>query len=1136
MTSSDLSATRATSAWGTRPPARPGAATAGLVPRPAAGPAATPDIVSSVTGALPVVVSVTAVVVTRGGSPYLRRTLAAVRAQTAAPDTVVVVDADSGVSGQYPDLQLGDARFLAAPRARSFGEAVDAALAHVDAGTWLWLLHDDSAPAPDALAELLRAVEHSNAVAVAGPKQERWEPGTDPDPRDPFEPGTAGRLVEVGVTTTPLGRRMTGIDDDEIDQGQHDAREDVLGVGLAGALVRRSVWEELGGTDPEYGPFGDGLDLCRRARLAGHRVIVVPTAVVRHVQASLLGLRDRPGRRGTEARPDVETSYAARRHAQLHARLTGVPGPWVPLVALAMLVGAPFHAMFRLLVKQPALARDEIVVPLWTLARVGPVVRARRSARRTRRLPRRALRPLQGTWRQVLAERRDRRLARAEQRRTAWAPTDIERRELRQLAIRRRAGLAAAALVLVAFTAVVFGPLVGVLLSGGRLVGGGLLPASSTLGDVWRAATTGWVADGLGSPAPADPFVTALLPATLLVGGATQTAVNVLVPACFLAAGLGAWFAAGAMTRSLALRGWATLVWVGAPVLLAAVGSGRVGAVLAHAALPWAALAVVRALGLQRVDVVAPATPGTATPGATTPDPAPPASRAPGGSLVAAATAGLLFAVVVAGAPVLLPAGVVVLLVVALVAPRHRRYLALVPLPAVAVFAPFLVHVAQTWTVGGWRLLLADPGAPVASTPAEPWQLLLGAPVMPAPWFGLDGDGALDLLARWAPFLTGCLLAVLAVVAVVRGRRVAVAAWFVAAVGLATAVVAASTTVAPPVAGAPVTGWPGAGVSLVLLALLVAALAGAPTLPRRGAAPWRTGCVVAVAVLVTLAPLGGAASWTAHVLDRSHARVEALGATSEPVVPPVGRQMQSSPAQSRVLSLELADDGVVEYAALRADGPQAVDSSVVVHGARAGDPTAGEGPLPQVVAELTAGTSDDVASRLVGLGVGAVLVPASAPEDQARAELVARLDMVPGLERMTEGQAGLTWRVAPDGAEPAYARVEVPGGPVEALAADRAALRPVDVRVDEGSAGRVVVVAENAAPGWRATLDGRALEPVDPAVSGGLQAFEIGADGGHLAVYHAADHRSAWMTVAGAVLLVFVLLAVPVRRRRPAAR
>ncbi|MGO1934253.1 MAG: glycosyltransferase family 2 protein, partial [Cellulosimicrobium funkei] len=319
MTSSDLT-TSARSA-------RPGDVTPGAAARAAAVPGvvAAPGIVAAVTGALPVVTTVTAVVVTRGRTPFLAHTLAALRAQTTSPHEVVVVDAATGdASSEHQGLQLGDARFVAAPRARSFGDAVDTALANVEPGTWLWLLHDDSAPAPDALAELLRAVEHSSAVAVAGPKQERWVPGTDAQLAAPFEPGTVSRLVEVGVTTTPLGRRLTGIDEDEVDQGQHDAREDVLAVGLAGALVRRAVWQELGGTDPELGPFGDGLDLCRRARLAGHRVVVVPSAVVRHAQASLLGLRER--RRGTTAlpAPDPDASSAARRHSQLHARLVGV--------------------------------------------------------------------------------------------------------------------------------------------------------------------------------------------------------------------------------------------------------------------------------------------------------------------------------------------------------------------------------------------------------------------------------------------------------------------------------------------------------------------------------------------------------------------------------------------------------------------------------------------------------------------------------------------------------------------------------------------------------------------------------------------------------------------------------------------
>ncbi|WP_251150335.1 glycosyltransferase [Cellulosimicrobium sp. Marseille-Q4280] len=1131
MTSADLtSSTRAAlpgpaqtvvrAPVGAAPPASP----------PTGVPVSAPDVVATVTGALPVVVSVTAVVVTRGETPYLRRTLAAVRAQTSGPDAVVVVDAASaGAAGQYPDLHLGDARFVAAPRARSFGDAVDAALANHDAGTWLWLLHDDSAPAPDALAELLRAVEHSSAVAVAGPKQERWSPGTASEPADPFEAGSPGHLLEVGFTTTPLGRRMTGIDDDEIDQGQHDARDDVLAVGLAGALVRRTVWEELGGTDPELGAFGDGLDLCRRARLAGHRVVVVPSAVVRHVQASLLGLRDRSARRpGAEApRPDPDASYVQRRRAHLHARLVGVALPWVPFVALAMLVAAPFHAMYRLLVKQPGHARDEIVAPLWALARVGPVVRARRRAGRTARLPRSTLRPLKGTWREVLAERRDRRLARAELRRTVWAPTDIERRELRALAVRRRAGLGGVVLALGGLTALVFGPLVGPLLSGGRLVGGGVLPAGSTLGDVWRAATTGWVTTELGASAPADPFVSVLVPGALLAGGSAQTAVDVLVPACFLVAGLGAWFAAGTLTRSVALRGWATLVWVAAPSLLASVASGRVGAVLAHAALPWVALTVVRAVGLQRVDVVAPATPD-APRRAPRPEP---------GSLAAAAAAGFAFAVAVAGAPVLLPAGLLALGVAALGVRRHRRYLALVPVPAVVVFAPFLVHAARTWSDGGWRLLLADPGSPVASTAAPGWQQVLGLPVSPQPWFGADGAGAADLLARWAPLVAGGVVVVLAAVAVLRGRRVAAGAWFVAAAGVGAGILAGATTVAPgPSVDAPVTGWPGAGVSLALLALLGAALAGLPRLPERDAAAWRTGSVVALALVVTLLPLGTVTSWTAQVLDRSDASVGAVRATTQPVVPPVGRQTQTSPRQARVLTLEPGEDGVVAYAALRGDGPQAVDSSAVVRSRQQVAPGAVEADLPTTVAELTAGTSDDAAARLARLGVGAVLVPASVPADQDRAELVARLDMVPGLERMTEGQSEVTWRVAPQGVEPSYARLETDDGTVEPLEADRSALRPVDVGVAAGPADRTVVLAENAAPGWRATLDGRALDPVDPALTGGLQAFAVGPDDGRLTIYHAADHRTGWLAVTGVVLLVYVLLAVPVRRRRPVAR
>ena len=1150
-----------------------------------------PHAVVAATGSVPAVVSVTAVVVTQGRTRYLPHTLDAVRSQSAVPDTVVVVDvAASQAMSEYQELQLGGARFLAAPHARSFGQAVDIALASRGADappTWIWLLHDDSAPEPGALAELLRAVEHSSAVAVAGAKQRRWDLDGDSD----------GVLLEVGFTTSPLGRRMTGIDEHEIDQGQHDAREDVFAVGLAGSLVRTSVWLGLGGTDPEYGAFGDGLDLCRRARLAGHRVVVVPRAVVRHAQASLLDLREEEAREDDEPRvPDVEASYGARRRSHLHYRLVSVAWPMLVPAVLAMVLWAPFQAMYRLAIKRPAQARDELLAPLWAVFRVRALARSRSSVRRTSVLPRRALKPLLGTWRDVLGERRDHRLAHVEQQRTSTAPTDLERAELRALARRRRTMLTVVTLALLAVTALVFGAVLGELGAGGRFVGGALLPADGDLAGIWRSATGGWVADGLGAPAPADPFVTMLLPLALLGGGSLQPAVGVVVVLSFVAAGLGAWFAAGGVTRSVWLRAWAAVVWVAAPSFVLALGDGRLGALVAHAALPWVALGVLRALGVQAYDEVQPA---LGAGGRAQPRGRGALRRRRQGSVGAAAAAGLALLVAVCGAPVLLPVAVVALTVVAIAARQHRRYLVLVLVPSLVLLAPYWYHVVSTWDAGGWRLLAAGPGVPVASDAAPAWQQLLGSPVQAAPWFGIEG-GVLGEVARWAPLAVGVLIVVLAVVALFGSRATgAVCAWFVAALGLVVATGAGALEVGVSAEGV-VRGWPGVGVSVLVLALLGAALLGAPGLraavgarwpaeagpapvrpagaqderpagtqddavatataeepaglsprrARRGLAGLRAASVALLALVALAVPAASLASWTVSATGREGA-VGDLTVSTTPVVPKVGQQMQDSERAARVLSLELAPDGVLEYALLRGDGPQMIDASSVVQQRAVTDVSSGQGDLPEVVAGMAVGSSAGAAARLGDLGVGAVVLPAPTDQDLAgreRAELVARLDMVPGLERVTEGQPSVLWRVAPGTGEadaPAWARV-LAALPVTSTDDDGAVAEPVAVesilparersvstRVEAGGAERAVVLAETADPGWTATLDGRALERAQVQ---GRQAFVLGPDGGTLTIDFVPAHRLPWLAVSGLTLLIFVLLAVPVGRRRTGTR
>ncbi|WP_460748475.1 glycosyltransferase [Myceligenerans cantabricum] len=1094
----------------------------GLPPRPSPDPALA--AVRSVTGAVPALVAVTAVVVTRGRSPYLEATLAAVRAQSRTPQQIVVVDVDTAHStSAHRGLSLDGARYVAASRSRSFGDAVDAAVADFSTGSdastpdWLWLLHDDAAPERGALAALVRSVEHTSTVAIAGCKQRTWELDDDGTPRDPDDPGR-GVLLQVGYTVTPLGRRMTGLDETEIDQGQHDSRQDVLAVGLAGALVRTSVWRDLGGTDPEYGPFGDSLELCRRVRLAGHRVTVVPDAVVRHAQASLTDPANR----------------SRLRRARLRFRLV-TAAPWLlGWAMLATVVGAPFLAAYRLAVKQPAAARDELMAPLWMLLGLRGVLRARRRTAHSATQPYRVLRPLLGTWRQAFRELHERRLARADARYTG--PDDLDRADLRQMATRRRTVLMVVLLATAGLAAAVFGPALGTLADGGRLVGGALLPASADAGQTWTAATSGWVRSGLGEAGPGDPLLLTLTVLALLAGGSLQTAVSILFIVAVPLAALGGWAAAGAVTRSVGVRVAAAFAWAAAPPLLGALSGGLLGALVAHLALPFAALAIVRSVGAQRIDFPTrssvddiadrPVLDGTFV------------AEGRGRRLGAAGAAGLALAVAVSGAPVLLPIAVLVLAAAAFAAPSRRVHLALALLPSLVACAPLLVHVVRTRDVG---LLTADPlvlpGTLPADGPAAGWQTLLGQTGTPAPWFG----GAWPGLGL-GPYLLGGLLCVVALAALVGSRTAgARVGWFVAACGLTVAVSAdggAGGLLGPVLGDLP--GGTGSGTALtsvVLLGLGGAALGTTRSVRARRSARPIMAAGIAVPLVIGLVSAAGLASWyLAGPISGG-----GVHATARAAVPAVGQQMQAAPRQARVLQIGLAEDGAVEHALLRADGTQLVDASVSTGVGGPDDEQAGTAAaVDDVAARLAAGTDPDVADRLAALGIGAVQVRTPEAGDDAaadstgeaarNADLTIALDTTPGVERITQGQPTTLWRVrTAEVPAPGWAHLEngstaIPvasGGP------------SVHTEVGAGDAGRRVVLAESAAPGWSATLDGRRLEPVEVAAADAtLQGFALGADGGRLDIGYHTPHRTTWMVALGLVGAVFVLLALPVRARR----
>ena len=245
---------------------------------------------------------VTAVIVAHDGAAWLPRVVQSLLDQTRPVQRVVAVDTGSrDRSGSLLVGLLGQAAVFGMDRGTGYGAAVARALQHRAANMnvpgaagmpggdqveWVWLLHDDSEPAPDALEQLLRGAAETRSAAVLGPKIKEW----------------ADRqvILEAGVTIDTVGRRITGTEPREVDQGQHDGDRDCLAVSSAGMLIRRDVWDSAGGFDPAMTLFREDVDFCWRVHAAGYRVRVITDAVVYHVEAS--ARRRRPARPGLRPR------------------------------------------------------------------------------------------------------------------------------------------------------------------------------------------------------------------------------------------------------------------------------------------------------------------------------------------------------------------------------------------------------------------------------------------------------------------------------------------------------------------------------------------------------------------------------------------------------------------------------------------------------------------------------------------------------------------------------------------------------------------------------------------------------------------------------------------------------------------
>ncbi|MEV8553954.1 glycosyltransferase family 2 protein [Streptomyces glaucescens] len=1039
---------------------------------------------------------VTAVLVCHDGARWLPDALAGLLGQERPVQYAVAADTGSADdSAQLVTDALGPDRVLHLARRTGFGQAVEEAhrtaphltpeelpylkrpsgwdpvtrqwrddaydlpeLPHGEPVQWLWLLHDDCAPEPGALAQLLRVVENElelgrDDVAVVGPKLRGWY-----DKR---------QLLEVGVSIANSGRRWTGLDRREQDQGQHDHVRSVLSVSTAGMLIRRDVFEQLGGFDRRLPLMRDDVDLCWRAHAAGHRVLVAPEAVVRHAEAASRERRtvDCAGR--TSASPHKVDKAGAVYTLLVNTRTAALP--WV---LLRLVLGTLLRTLAHLVGKVPGQAVDEIRGLLGVLLRPERILagRRRRGKPRIDKGELRALFPPPGATVRVTVEqvagsvigRSDAETASGAGRHGGAIESgpggdDADFMEIEQFArlkrIARNPGpMLFLVLLLVSLVAC------RALLGGGVLVGGALLPAPADSGELWARYTDAWHPVGAGGTPSAPPYLALVALLASVLFGSTGLAVTVLLVCSVPLAGLSAYFASRPLVQSRLLRAWAAVVYAFLPATTGALAGGRLGTAVLAVLLPLLARAGIAAGGLAH-------------------------SSGARGSWRATWAYALLLTVTTAFTPVVWPVALV--LGIGLLAVRRADLAAYGPRFLAQLGTPLLVLAPWSLSLLPFGFL-REAGLDFGASAASASDLLGASP---------GGSGTVSGL-----MLTGVVLAALAALLRSERRFGILTAWAVALVALVFAVLANRSA------------WAGPATLVYGLALLAAAVLGADGARARVAEQsfgWRQPVAALIAFASAAGPLLVAAGWMIRGADGP------LERRDDPAqVPAFVAEDSGTRDRARTLVLDSDSAAHVRYTLVRGSGARLGDAELA----------AAQGTnerLDKVVANLVAGSGADQADQLGSFAVRYVLVHKGAPREVSRV-----LDTTPGLMRLSQQNGSALWRVVRDVSRAAIVPASGSGEPLPVAAGPV----EIHTTVPAGAEGRVLRLADSADEGWTATLDGKPLTRTTldgwaqgfelPASGGRLDV-----------TYDDPIAHTAWLWARGALAVVLVVLALPGRRR-----
>lgn len=266
-------------------------------------------------------ISPTIIVVTYNRLNLLRNCLEKINSQTHALHKILAIDNSStdGSINYLNEIKLNnlykmDVLLMAENTGGAGGFSSGMKAAFEQGADWIWMMDDDAAPHPNALAELLKIAKDPNTIygslAVNG-----------------VDTSWATILVNPPLGLVPLAKDVP-------------AEAEVEMLPFLGFMIHRSMVEKIGLPDAGFFIAADDAEYCLRARRAGAKIVIAGKSHIEHpkTQTQTLNVLGRkiiylslpPWKRYYDTRNRL---LIARKYHGMRLWTEALPGTFVRLIA-----------------------------------------------------------------------------------------------------------------------------------------------------------------------------------------------------------------------------------------------------------------------------------------------------------------------------------------------------------------------------------------------------------------------------------------------------------------------------------------------------------------------------------------------------------------------------------------------------------------------------------------------------------------------------------------------------------------------------------------------------------------------------------------------------------------------------------